>query len=628
MRDTTKFVLILLPFLLVQMQSAGAVSVYEAAANHILAEASDLRGYCLDFGAGSGHLAQALADAKQFTVLAAEPDGQKVQSFRKALHREDRYGAGITIHQASLDKLPYRDYAAALIVSGSIIETGKCSGSAAELFRMVRPDGGMAIIGQPPGCTSVLKESELRAWLDKGGLEYALTNTPEEGLWAKIVRGPLPGAGEWTHMWADLGNTACSGDTRTSDEFALLWFGEPGPRVMVDRHWEPIAPLFKHGRLFVPGFDRVVCVDAYNGARLWDLEVPSSSRIAMMRDAGYLAIDDFTLYLAVEDKCLRVDPPTGRIREELHLSTPNRDWGYIGAGEDLLWASEQLPKASYLAATTGRGAEGNQLGRGDNRFLITSTALFCLDKTTGEHVWRYDNPEAVIANPTICIDGNGVYFVETTNPACVADTDGRVLMPDFAKDTSEHIVKLDPRTGEVLWRKQHDLACQHVFHMSCAQGVLVASGCTTLSTNYWYHLHTFRTDDGSLLWKRDLDSTFATSDTDHGKQDKHPMIIGDTVQLKQGNFNLHSGEPLGLTFNTTNCADCAASGNHIFTRNGGVATIINLDTGGNGRPLCSVLRPGCYISIIPAGGVVMLPAFSAGCTCSHSIQTSIAWLPH
>ena len=627
MRDTNKFVFILLPCLLALVPPAGAVSVYETAAEYIVAEAGDLRGYCLDFGAGSGELSLAIADSGAFTVLAAEPDAQNVLSFRKTLHDEDRYGAGITIHQASLDKLPYRDYAAALVVSGNLIESGTCSGSAAELFRMVRPDGGMAIIGQPPGCKNVLEESELRAWLDEANIEYTISNTPEKGLWAKVVRGPLPGAGEWTHMWADLGNTACSGDTRTRDAFSLLWFGEPGPRVMVDRHWEPVAPLFKNGLLFVPGFDRIVCVDAYNGARLWDLEVPNSSRIAMMRDAGYLAIDDSTLFLAVENTCLRVEPATGQIRDDLRVSTPNRDWGYIGAGEKLLWASEQLSKASYLAATTGRGAEGNQLGRGDDRFLITSTAVFCLDKATGKQIWRYENPEAVIANPTICINNDGVYFVESTNPVCVADTDGRVLMPDLTKESSEHIVKLDPHTGEVLWRKQHDLTCQHVFHMSCTRDTLVASGCTTISTNYWYHLHAFSTSDGSLLWEKDLDSTFATTDTDHGKQDKHPMIIGDAVQLKQGNFNLRTGEPLGLTFATTNCADGAASMNHIFARNGGVATIISLEEGGNGKPLCSVLRPGCYISIIPAGGVIMLPAFSAGCTCSHSIQTSIAWLP-
>jgi len=605
----------------------AADPLHEQAAEHILRQAGISKGYCLDYGAGDGTLARELAARSQRTIVGVEEDADKVAAARLALHKADAYGAQITLHQAALEQLPYRDYAAALVVSSAILETGQCPGSAAEMFRMVRPDGGLAIIGQPPGATAPLTEDTLRAWLDKAELEYAITNTPSEGLWARIERGPLPGAGEWTHMWADLGNTACSRDTRTTDRFTVLWFGEPGPRVMVDRHWEPVSPLYKRGRLFVPGFDRITCVDAYNGARLWDLEIPNSSRIAMMRDAGYLALDERFLYTAVEDTCIEVDVATGRIADTLRVSQDGRDWGYVAVDDSSLFGSEQIAKASYLAATTGRGAEGNQLGRGDNRFLITSKALFCRDKASGAPRWRYANPEAVIANPSVCIGGNGVYCFESADASCVSDADGRVLMADFTKDGAESLVKIDRQSGQVVWRRQHDVLCRHVFHLSYAKGVLVASGCTSVSNHYWYHLRAYNADDGALIWQKDLDSGFDTGDTDHGKQDKHPLIIGDVVQLKQGGFDLATGTPRGLPFNTSNCADCAASMNHVFTRNKSVATIIGLDQGGDGAPLCSALRPGCYISIIPAGGVIMLPAFSAGCTCSHSIQTSIAWLP-
>ena len=607
--------------------NAAADPLHERAAEHILSQVGPYKGYCLDYGAGEGMLARQLAAHSALKIIGVEEDPTKVRNGRLSLHADDAYGVQITLHQGSLDHLPYRDFAAALVVSNAILETGKCPGSAAEMFRMVRPDGGMALIGQPPGCPNPLSEDELRAWLDEAELEYTITNAPSEGIWARVERGPLSGAGEWTHMWADLGNTACSGDTRTTDHSKVLWFGEPGPRLMVDRHWEPVSPLYKHGRLFVPGLDRIVCVDAYNGARLWDLEAPNSSRIAMMRDAGYLVLDDRFLYVAVEGECLEVDVDTGQIGGALHVSAEGRDWGYLAVDAKRLFGSEQLPKASYLAASTGRGAEGNQLGRGDNRFLITSTALFCRDKVSGAELWHYGNPEAVIANPTVCIGDGGVFFFESAEPSCVSDDDGRVLMADFTKDAGEFLVKLDRESGQILWRHQHDVVCRHVFHLSYAKGILLASGCTTVSGNYWYHLRAYSAENGSLLWERDLDSTFGADDANHGKQDKHAMIIGDTVQLKQGSFELATGNPLGLAFNTSNCADCAASMNHVFTRNNGVATIISLNEGGDGAPLCSVLRPGCYISIIPAGGVIMLPAFSAGCTCGHSIQTSIAWLP-
>ncbi|MCP4641903.1 MAG: PQQ-binding-like beta-propeller repeat protein [bacterium] len=603
--------------------SAGITQAEE----FITARAGMDRGYCLDYGVGTGALARTIAERTQLTVLGATDDPAQVQDIRRALHEQDAYGDRIVVQQADLASLPYRDYAAALVVSGSMIETGQCPGSATEMFRMVRPDGGMAIIGQPAGCPNPLERDHLEAWLQAGDVPYTIIDSAEDGLWAVVVRGPLEGAGEWTHMWADLGNTACSGDTRTSDEFEVLWFGEPGPRIMVDRHWEPVAPLYKDGRLFVPGFDRIVCCDAYNGARLWDLEVPNAARIAMMRDAGYLALDETILFVAVKGACLKVDVASGRVLGQYDLETEGRDWGYLAVDGDLLLGSTQTAGASYLAATTGPGAEGNQLGRGDYRMLITGKSLFGMERDTGRTLWAYENPEAVIANPTICAGDGAMYFLESEAEAVVAAADGRVPMADFTEGASEYLVKLDERTGELAWRVQHDVPFQHVMHLSYAHGVLVASGCTTVSDRYWYHLRAYSAADGSPLWQQDVDTTFADSDTDHGKQDKHALIIGRTVQLKHGNFDLMTGAPLGLSFSTTNCADCAASANHIFTRNKGLATVISLDEGGDGQPLCSTMRPGCYISIIPAGGIVMLPAFSAGCTCNYTIQTSIAWLP-
>jgi hypothetical protein len=48
---------------------------------------------------------------------------------------------------------------------------------------------------------------------------------------------------------------------------------------------------------------------------------------------------------------------------------------------------------------------------------------------------------------------------------------------------------------------------------------------------------------------------------------------------------------------------------------------------GTGAPLNYVSRPGCFINIIPAGGVISLPEASAGCTCSYPLQASFAYVP-
>ena len=48
---------------------------------------------------------------------------------------------------------------------------------------------------------------------------------------------------------------------------------------------------------------------------------------------------------------------------------------------------------------------------------------------------------------------------------------------------------------------------------------------------------------------------------------------------------------------------------------------------GESTALTSVTRPGCWINILPAGGLVLIPEASSGCTCYYSIQTSLALSP-
>ena len=607
--------------------SADDVTVpYEKAAATILRRTNlPNKGYCFVFGAREGRLAYELTKQSGFRVVGAVEDRKHLDRGRRLLEKADLYGARITLQPSSLAKLRYRDYIAALVVSDSILADGVCHGSAAEMFRMVRPDGGMAIIGQPPGCPHRLSRADLEAWLKSGGVSYKVEENAEDGLWAVITRGPLPGAGEWTHVRADVANTACSGDRQRFDRFGVLWFGEPGPAVMVDRHWRATPPLYKKGRLFIAGFDRIFCRDAYNGAPLWDLRVPRASRIAMMRDGGWLALADDFLYVARESTCLKVDVRNGAVISRFHPPTAGVDWGYVGVLGNALLGSEQVRGASYLAATTGRGNAGNLLGRGDNRAIITSRALFCLDRHTGKQVWRYVPDNAIIANVTICAGDGGIYFVETTAAKAVSSTSGRTSLADFTAGPSEHLVRLDLSTGAVSWRRQADLSAAHVLNLGYAKGVVLASSATTRDGRYWYHVRAFSAKEGTALWNRDIDTGYASSDWAHGKQDKQPLIIGDAVYYKQGNFDLKTGRSLGFTFHTSSCAESSASARHIFCRDRSVASIYGIDGKPRWRPLSSTIRPGCYTSIIAVGDIIVLPPASAGCTCPHSIQTTIAW---
>ncbi len=605
---------------------------YERASAYVMSQSQLPKGHCLVYGAGQGRLAYELRTRSSFTVLGVESDPNKVDTGRAILDDADVYGDRITLHQGPLDHLPYRDYAGALVVSDTIIETGHCPGSAAEMFRMVRPDGGLAILGQPPGCPHVLRRGALEEWLEAAHLSYTIVED-SNGLWAHVHRGPLPGAGQWTHQWGDPANTACSGDTRITDNVKVLWYGEPGPRVLTDRHWRAAAPLYKSGRLVIPGDNQILCVDAYNGAHLWDLVVPDSSRIAILRDAGWLALDHEHVYVAVGSDCLKIDFTRGQVLDTYHTPQSGKDWGYVAVDGDLLLGSVQTVGASRLAGDYyDQGRAGNQISRLDNQPTVVSQGLFCRDRHTGTLLWTYDHTKGqqgqpfVIANPTITVGGDALYFLESYATEAVNNSEARVTPAALCSGANEHLVKLNKKTGALVWRRRHDLPFTNIVYLSYSNDIVLASGCTT-AANFWYHYRAYHAADGSLAWAKDWDSGMGSSDQEHGKQDKHPMIVGDSVYLKFGSYDLRTGSSIGFRFDTTNCADCSASATHCLGRNAGNPTSYNLSGGGAGKVLSSALRPGCYISIIPAGGIVLLPAYSAGCTCGYTLQTSIAWLP-
>ena len=46
-----------------------------------------------------------------------------------------------------------------------------------------------------------------------------------------------------------------------------------------------------------------------------------------------------------------------------------------------------------------------------------------------------------------------------------------------------------------------------------------------------------------------------------------------------------------------------------------------------GIQLTQVTRPGCWLNIIPANGLILVPESSSGCTCGYSLQSSLAFAP-
>ena len=607
--------------------------LYAQAAQYIADQLQFTKGYCIDYGCGQGRLAYELAKRTDLKIIGFEADPAKVAAARNALHQADIYGTRVTVIQDDLSSLDCTDYSANLIVSDKMIADGVCSGTAAEMFRVLRPAGGVAILGQPPSCPSPLSEATLDIWL--GGYGDAVTSA--DGVWATINRPALAGAGEWTHNWANPAATTCSEDTVVAYPVKMAWYGQPGPRYIVDRHHRPGCSLYKDGRLVVPGLHRVMALDAYNGARLWDMSVPNSVRVGVLKDAGWVALASDYTYVAASDDCVGLNSDTGH--PDLFFAAPQEitgqtlDWGYLATDGDQLFGSAQKADASRIGHSFDIGATGwiAQVYQ-DSQPIVTSRYLFCFDRDDPSSTpWIYkqgSSANSAIINPTICISDDAVYFIESRNSTAYNDDDGRVTLATLFSGNNEYLVKLNRTNGSVIWARQFNFPFAHVVWLQYADNKVFASG-TSGGTPWTYQVYAFGTSDGYLApaWTTNP-RTFnaAMADYYHGGQDKHPSIAGNSIYWQPSyKFNLQTGATQsGFSLGQSGCGTMSTTANYAFNRGAG-PTMTGL--AGGSWNLCSETRVGCYINTSGAGGIVLVPESDSGCTCYYIMQASMGFIP-
>lgn len=314
-------------------------------AERILAATGIKRGYALVYGSPAGRLAVELAKRSDLQIICVDASEDRVRPARHNLDAAGLYGVRIAADAADMNKLPYTGYFADLIVSESALLDEPFIGSAGEVQRLLKPCGGVLCLPNSD------EAAALAAALCSSG-EFRLDDSAPQ--FVKVVRGPLPGAGEWTHQYADPGNTACSDDTRVRGALGVLWFGGPGEANMVERHARAAAPLAKDGRLFVQGENIVMAYDAYNGTKLWERQIPGALRVRVDSDMSNLALTDNALYVAAKNECLRLDPATGDTVRKYPLpgsdGSPSMRWGYLACVNNVLYGTVSPPLQQQYSA--------------------------------------------------------------------------------------------------------------------------------------------------------------------------------------------------------------------------------------------------------------------------------------
>lgn len=601
--------------------------MYAAAAESILARSGVQRGYCLVYGFGEGRLAFEIAKRSELKIVGIEEDANAIATARGRLREAGIYGDRISVQADSLSELPYRDYFANLIVSDRLLSEGQVGGEASELLRVLRPCGGVLLLGQPATVEHPLDAPTVSEWLTSGGLVGCEQTVGDDGIWLRKVREPLEGSGEWTHHYAEPGNSACSQDSLVQDPMEVLWFGRPGPRVTINRHSRPMSPLYKNGRVFIPADDRVIAADAYNGTRLWDLSVPGSRRLGAFKGCAQMAVTDEYLYITQGDNCHAVDVLTGLPGHSMTAPQPladaTRDWGYLACvGDQIVGTGHRVGTPFYEYTYNGNC---NVLEE-DNRVSMVSEYIFSNNRLTGKPLWTYQ--VGAILESSISVGDGRVYFAENRNlPAAEGQWEGpgRRWVGHFTAGDNTHLVALDLASGNVVWERPVNLPYTEMMYLSYADDIVLTVGSYNQGSDCYYGIFAYDAGSGQPKWEDRYDSGFGPGGS-HGEQWQHPVILGGRLVSRPYDYDLQSGVRGSFSIKKGGgCGTYSASSDYLFARDGNPSYYKYGST--HRGALCRVTRPGCFINIIPVGGIVLVPESGSGCTCEYSIQTSMAFVP-
>lgn len=312
------------------------------------------KGWALVLESDEGQLAYELAHLTTMNIVVLQQDQEKLKTIRNQLQLAGLYGARVTAYPYNIESLP--DYFANLIVSESMIESGKVTSSPDELFRTLKPYGGKIVFSYPGDTIAFTKPEYENQW-NANFADMEQSEIRMDKKWLMYSRGALAGVGSWTSLYGNPQNTACSEDLLIKAPLGVLWYGEPGSEFIVDRHGRSAGPIAFDGRMYIQGEEILMCYDSYNGTKLWEREIDGAVRVRVDVDGSNLAVDQTGLYVAAKDKSYRLNLDTGEtiqeyslpLGEEAFTQEGARRWGYIMKQGDALLGTTAIPQKTDYA---------------------------------------------------------------------------------------------------------------------------------------------------------------------------------------------------------------------------------------------------------------------------------------
>ncbi len=428
---------------------------------------------------------------------------------------------------------------------------------------------------------------------------------------------------DWGHQYGSSANGSYVGETLAgiddTSQLEIRWLGRPGADFGIDRNPRMPAPLAVGGRLFHQGMNRMIALDAFNGSVLWSLEIPDLRRVNIPRDSSNWCADREYVFAATRDCVWRIDAATGEMIETVQMPETHQqgfDWGYIAVTDDSVIGTAVKAGSAYEeywskdAWYDGQGSSATA--------KVCGSAIFSIDKQYG--TVRWSRPVDAVVHSTIAVTKDRMFFVEVDDPDLAKEKEGKLKNDQIWNNAS--VVCLDLKTGKELWKQkvpEQDRNQVIAFGIANDDQFVFES-----SSKNEFHFVSLAAKTGQEQWKQ---SSKWPSDN-HGAHMQHAVLMNGKIFVQPSILDATTGEILKTDTlgNRRGCATPIGAGQSIIYRGGtGPVSLWSLE---KEKPSEFVrLRPSCWLSTIPAQGMLFSPEAGGGCSCGGWMECSIGFAP-
>jgi outer membrane protein assembly factor BamB len=580
---------------------AAAASETRELADRLIERAGMRRGILAVLGP-DGNLAVDLARSSEMLIHVREPNAAAVAELRK---QADEAGFGIdrlAVEQGPIDKLPYADNVIDCVIASEVGADRLGSLSVAEILRVLRPEG-TAIVGKAGEADGAVEK--LKAWAEAGGAERVEASSDPLGAWVQFFKPPLEGADDWSHWEHSPDNNPVSSDTVIKAPYMTqflqgpMYIGMPAITTAAGGRTFLATGHIAHHRREWNMLSKLIARNGYNGQVLWQRDLTDRY---MVHRSAFIATRD-TFYMIDGDRCLLLDPQTGREKGQIRIPGVEGEWKWMAIQDGVLYvlAGEKDPGAVTI--------------KGDRTFGGWSWADLSVGYYQRPRVpWGFGNTLAAfnVAEKSLLWKHQEE---EPIDSRAMAVSQKKV----FLHGPDKHLRCLDADSGSVVWTNDdpevlamieepgRGLTSTPGFRSCClavaTPEALVIQGQTRMN------VVAVSSGDGSLLWTKK-------------KVTNNPNLIyvdGKAV-LGVGAGGTHvvldpvSGEELeDLKFRKVSCTRLTASGDSFFVRGEGT---LRFDRETKKVLVDGSMRPACNDGALPANGMLYIGPWACDCNLS------------